>query len=83
MVFNKALLGKWLQRFGQEEHSLWRQVIESKYGLKRGGWCSEEARGPSAFGGILERVGVLFPTSFPTRLEMVLTLVSGMMYGVK
>jgi len=47
MVFNKALLGKWLQRFGQEEHSLWRQVIESKYGLKRGGWCSEEARGPS------------------------------------
>jgi hypothetical protein len=22
-------------------------VIESKYGLKRGGWCSKEARGPS------------------------------------
>jgi hypothetical protein len=21
-------------------------VIDSKYGLKRGGWCSEEARGP-------------------------------------
>jgi hypothetical protein len=45
-VFNKALLGKRLWRFGHEEHSLWRQVIESKYGIKRGGWCSDEARGP-------------------------------------
>jgi hypothetical protein len=45
MVFNKAFLGKWLWRFGHEEHSLWRQVIDSKYGHKRGGWCSEKARG--------------------------------------
>jgi hypothetical protein len=35
MVFNKALLGKWLWRFGHEEHSLWRQEI----------WCSVETRG--------------------------------------
>jgi hypothetical protein len=36
-----------------------------------------------AFGGILEMVGVLFPISCPTRLVMVLTLVSGMMYGLE
>jgi hypothetical protein len=42
MVFNKSLLSKWLWRFGHEEHFLWRQVIDSKYGLKRGDWCSEE-----------------------------------------
>jgi hypothetical protein len=27
--------------------------------------------------------GVLFPISYPTRLVMVLTLVSGMIYGVE
>jgi len=45
-VFNKTLLGKWFWSFGHEEHFLWRHVIDSKYALKRGGWCSEEARGP-------------------------------------
>jgi hypothetical protein len=47
MVFNKALPGKWLRRFGHEQHSLWRQLIDSKYWLKRGGWCPEGARGPN------------------------------------
>lgn len=28
---NKALLSKWLWRFGQENGSLWKQVIVSKY----------------------------------------------------
>jgi len=37
MLFNKALLGKWLWRFGHEENSLWRQVIVMKYGILRGG----------------------------------------------
>jgi hypothetical protein len=46
MLFNKALLGKWLWRFGHEENSLWRQVIVMKYEIQRGGWCLEEARGP-------------------------------------
>jgi hypothetical protein len=41
--FNKALLGKWLWRFGNEQDYLWRQVIVSKYGIQRRGWCSEEA----------------------------------------
>jgi hypothetical protein len=33
MLFNKTLLGKWLWRFGQEENSLWRQVIVMQYGI--------------------------------------------------
>ena len=31
-IFNKALLGKWLWRYSTEPASLWRQVIDSKYG---------------------------------------------------
>ena len=31
-IFNKALLGKWLWRYSREPESLWRQVIDSKYG---------------------------------------------------
>jgi hypothetical protein len=36
------------------ETSLWRKVIDGKYGVQRGGWCLEEAQGPTgcAFGGI-------------------------------
>ena len=30
-LFNEALLGKWLWRFGMERAALWRQVIEVKY----------------------------------------------------
>jgi hypothetical protein len=37
ILFNNALLGKWLWRFGNEQDSLWRQVIVSKYGIQRGG----------------------------------------------
>ena len=36
-LFNEALLGKWLWRFGIEEDALWRQVIEMKYGCVLGG----------------------------------------------
>lgn len=38
MLFNKALFGKWLKRFGQDESSLWIQVIIEKYGIQRRGW---------------------------------------------
>ena len=31
-LFNEALLGKWLSRFGIEKDALWKQVIEMKYG---------------------------------------------------
>jgi len=37
ILFNKALLSKWLWRFGNEQDSLCRQVIVSKYRIKRGG----------------------------------------------
>jgi len=32
-LFNKALLAKWLWRMGSDEKRLWKDVIESKYGL--------------------------------------------------
>ena len=31
-TFNKALLGKWLWRFGIEENRLWRRVVALKFG---------------------------------------------------
>ena len=36
-TFNKALLGKWLWRFGKEENQLWRRVKASKFGEEWGG----------------------------------------------
>ena len=44
-TFNKALLRKWLWRFGNEEDRLWRRVVASKYGEKWGGWTSKLGRG--------------------------------------
>ena len=35
--FNKALLAKWLWRLGSTEYGLWKEVLESKYGLR---WLS-------------------------------------------
>ncbi|KAJ9708014.1 hypothetical protein PVL29_000195 [Vitis rotundifolia] len=43
-TFNKALLGKWLWRFANENDSLWKQIISSKYDLQDGGWCSKVVR---------------------------------------
>ena len=42
--FNKALLGKWLWRFGREGTHLWRRVIASKYGEGQGGWSTKICR---------------------------------------
>ena len=43
-LFNQALLGKWLWRFGKEATYLWHQVIATKYGEGSGGWCTRVAR---------------------------------------
>ena len=48
--FNEALIGKWLWRFGLERDTLWRQVIEVKYGCVWGGWCTSLVSGPYGIG---------------------------------
>ena len=50
LVFNRALLGKWLWRYGVERDAWWRVVVEAKYGSLRGGWCSFEPRGAYGVG---------------------------------
>ena len=44
-TFNRALLGKWLWRFGIEETRLWRRVIALKFGEEWGEWSSKLGRG--------------------------------------
>ena len=44
-TFNKALLAKWLWRFGKEEDRLCRRVVASKYEEEWGGWTSKLGRG--------------------------------------
>jgi hypothetical protein len=45
VLFNKALLGKWLWRFGLEENNLWRRVLVEKFGVELGGWRTKPIRG--------------------------------------
>ena len=45
-IFNKALLGKWLWRYSTEPNSLWRQVIDSKYGGQGNFWVSNRVNTP-------------------------------------
>ena len=49
-TFNKALLGKWLCRFGIEETRLWRSVIAMEFGEEWGGWTSKLRRGSNGCG---------------------------------
>ena len=49
-LFNQALLGKWLWRFGKEATHLWRQVIATKYGEDSGGWCIRVVKGTHGCG---------------------------------
>lgn len=37
---NRALLSKWLWKFGLEDQALWRRVVAAKYGVGRNGWSS-------------------------------------------
>jgi hypothetical protein len=48
-LFNRALLGKWLWRFGKEEDVYWKQLICSKYGNLHGGWTTRKVVGPHVF----------------------------------
>lgn len=41
-VLNLALLGKWLWRFMDENHGLWRRVVVCKYGEGEHKWCPED-----------------------------------------
>jgi len=50
VLFNKALMGKWLWRYALERDALWRKVVDFKYGSMRGGWCSKEIGGSFGFG---------------------------------
>ena len=45
-IFNKALLGKCLWRYGTKRDSLWRRVVDKKYGSMWGGWCSNRVQHP-------------------------------------
>jgi hypothetical protein len=45
VTFNKALLGKWLWRFGLEEHHLWCHVLVAKFGVELGGWRTRDIWG--------------------------------------
>ena len=47
---NKALLGKWLWRFGLEKHHLWRRVLVVRFGSDLGGWRTKPIRGPHGCG---------------------------------
>jgi hypothetical protein len=50
VILNKALLGKWLWRFGLEENSLWRRVVVEKFGVLIGGWRTNPIRGAHGCG---------------------------------
>uniref|UniRef100_A0A2N9J5R7 Reverse transcriptase domain-containing protein n=1 Tax=Fagus sylvatica TaxID=28930 RepID=A0A2N9J5R7_FAGSY len=66
-MFNKALLGKWLWRFGNEREALWRQVIVAKYGISHGGWTSGEIGEPNGLDfGLIDGVGLVVSRR-PTR----------------
>ena len=43
-TFNKALLGKWLWRFGIDGTRLWRRVVILKFGKEYGRWTSKLGR---------------------------------------
>jgi hypothetical protein len=48
--FNCVLLGKWLWRIAKEGEAWWKKLVEVKYDMMRGDWCSKEVGGPYGVG---------------------------------
>jgi hypothetical protein len=70
LLFNHALLGKWLWRYGIEREAWWRVAVDAKYGSLWSGWCSREpvgAHGVGLWKNIRKRWGIFFDFS---RLEV-------------
>ena len=45
VLFNPAILDKWLWRYATEKEALWRKFVEIKYGGMWGDWCSKSIQG--------------------------------------
>ncbi|KAF5473466.1 hypothetical protein F2P56_010075, partial [Juglans regia] len=61
-IFNKTSVGKWLWRYQMKENSLWREVIDQKYGSEFfGGWGGGD--------GTLKRVGGRMVLAYVNSLE--------------
>ncbi|XP_059625407.1 uncharacterized protein LOC132268594 [Cornus florida] len=59
-AFNRALLGKWLWRFGSERHRLWRKIVACRFGEDIGGWSAQQARSAIGVGvgvGVWQSIG--------------------------
>jgi hypothetical protein len=48
VLFNRALLGKWMWRFGLEKHHLWHRVLVAKFGIETGGGAPSIVEVPMA-----------------------------------
>uniref|UniRef100_A0A2N9IC54 Reverse transcriptase domain-containing protein n=1 Tax=Fagus sylvatica TaxID=28930 RepID=A0A2N9IC54_FAGSY len=46
LLYNQALLGKWIWRYAREKEALWRKIVDLKYGGLWGGWCSNSVLDP-------------------------------------
>uniref|UniRef100_A0A2N9GZQ1 Reverse transcriptase domain-containing protein n=1 Tax=Fagus sylvatica TaxID=28930 RepID=A0A2N9GZQ1_FAGSY len=54
--FNRALLGKWLWRFGVEDNRLWKRVLAARHGTVCGNWStgwSRDSHGCGLWKGIM------------------------------
>ena len=49
-IVNRALLGKWILRFAEDESFIWKHVIRIKYQVEKGGWFTKALRGSGSVG---------------------------------